>query len=91
MQKHFKSVVFLPECELQVFLATNILKLQELGAKTTPNNLEIVSSNEVVYIAVKPNMVEEILREVSPKIRPENLIISIAAGVTTKSMEQVSF
>ena len=57
--------------------------------QTTVDNKEVVSKNEVVYIATKPNIVPEILEEVSSAVTKNNLIISVAAGITTRTIEQV--
>lgn len=37
---------------------------------------------EVIFIAVKPQYVPVVLREISPKLTEKHLIVSIAAGVT---------
>ena len=34
--------------------------LQELGVQTTVENFEVIQKNEVVYIAVKPNIVNKV-------------------------------
>lgn len=70
----------------------NPLKLKEiskLGVLTTACNREIVRSNDIVYVAVKPPLVQEVLREVAPVVQTKNLFVSIAAGVSTKMMEEV--
>lgn len=42
---------------------------------------------DVVLVAVKPAYVVEVLKEVSAMIRPGALVVSVAAGITTASME----
>ena len=49
-----------------------------------------MKSNDVVYVAVKPPLVQEVLREVAPVAQTKNLFVSIAAGISTKTMEEVS-
>lgn len=60
--------------------------------RTTQDNKELVSNSDIVVIAVKPNIVKEILQEVAPVVQTErHLFISIAAGVTIRAIEQVNF
>lgn len=69
-----------------------------LASKSSPDNLEetskrlgvdiildnkiLVQNSEVIFIAVKPNQVEAVLKEIKDFITPEKLIVSVAAGVT---------
>ena len=48
-----------------------------------------VDGADVVMIGVKPAMVTDVLREISDSLSPDALIISVAAGVTTATMESV--
>ena len=54
------------------------------------DNLEVVSKNEVVYLAVKPYIVPDILKEIAPAIGKHHLIVSVAAGITIDTIEDVS-
>jgi pyrroline-5-carboxylate reductase len=42
---------------------------------------------DVVLIAVKPQNISELLAEIGPKLRPEQTVISVAAGVSTATIE----
>jgi len=42
---------------------------------------------DVVLVAVKPAYVIEVLNEISATVRPGALVVSVAAGITTASME----
>jgi len=63
---------------------------QSLGVHTHLNdNKKIVQSCDAVILAVKPNHVATVLREISSEMaRKSILLISIAAGVNLQSMEQ---
>ena len=50
-------------------------------------NREAVSGADVVLVAVKPGYVVEVLKEAAPKLQSNALVISVAAGITTTSME----
>ena len=55
------------------------------------SNDEVIETNEVVYVAVKPNYVVPVLKELSATVKPNTLIVSIAAGVPTHVFEKVRF
>ncbi|XP_050412666.1 pyrroline-5-carboxylate reductase 1, mitochondrial [Patella vulgata] len=61
--------------------------LQDLGAKTTRENQEVVTKSDLVVLAVKPHIVKPVLREVAPIVKSDTLFVSIAAGVTIESIE----
>ena len=48
-----------------------------------------VDGADVVVVGVKPTMVTDVLREIADSLSPTALIISVAAGVTTATMESV--
>jgi pyrroline-5-carboxylate reductase len=50
-------------------------------------NREAVSGADVVLVAVKPGYVVEVLNEVASQLQSNALVISVAAGITTASME----
>jgi len=52
------------------------------GIKTTSSNKEVVSSCDIVILAVKPQNIEAVLDEISPSVEEEKTVVSIAAGVT---------
>ena len=62
-------------------------KAAYLGVDVILDNLLLVEKSDVIFIAVKPNQVVEVLQEISSLISEEKLIISIAAGLTTKKLE----
>ncbi|CAL1535068.1 unnamed protein product [Lymnaea stagnalis] len=63
--------------------------LEDIGVNTTTSNKEVVQKSDLIVIAVKPNVVGKVLKEVASLVVPEKqLFVSIAAGVTIKSIEQ---
>ena len=50
-------------------------------------NVEAVAGASVVILGVKPAMVPEVLDEISDALSPDALVVSVAAGVTTATME----
>jgi pyrroline-5-carboxylate reductase len=62
-------------------------KARAKGYHTTKSNEELCNkAKDVIVIAVKPNVVEDVCKEIR-KIQNDALIISIAAGVQIKALE----
>jgi pyrroline-5-carboxylate reductase len=63
---------------------------EELAARfairTTPSNAEAVEAADVVVLAIKPQMLRKVGREIASALRPEQLVISILAGSTTRAL-----
>lgn len=60
---------------------------EAVGSKTSAFNPDVADFASVLFVAVKPDQVASILREVSPRISERHLLVSIAAGVTIATME----
>jgi pyrroline-5-carboxylate reductase len=59
------------------------------GIRAVPSNVEAVQGADVVVLAVKPQMLLRVGREIAPALRGGQLIISIIAGATTKALSNV--
>ncbi len=59
----------------------------DLGVWVTSDNVAAVRGANVVLIAVKPAVVPEVLDQIAGTITGEQLVISIAAGVTLESIQ----
>lgn len=60
----------------------------DLGLKVTTDNLAAVRNADVVIIAVKPQLVGQVMEQIAPVITAKQLLISVAASVPTTYMEQ---
>lgn len=58
------------------------------GARTTADNLEIAREAEVVFLAVKPGQLLATAREIRSALNAGTLVISIAAGIPTRQIEE---
>jgi pyrroline-5-carboxylate reductase len=58
------------------------------GIVTTLDNREVARVAEILVLSVKPQILQKVLREVGDQIRPGALVISIAAGVDTETIEE---
>ena len=62
----------------------------ELGIRTSTDNAEAVRGADVVVLATKPQVLAQALPGVAAALEPDALLISIAAGVSSKLIERLS-
>lgn len=69
--------------------AGKTLKLQEeTGLVPAANAVAVAERSDVVVLAVKPQMMGDVLPLIAPVITPEKLVVSIAAGKPTAFYEE---
>ena len=56
---------------------------RQYGIQVAPDNAELVRRVDIVILAVKPQIMEPVLREIAATVTRRKLLISIAAGVST--------
>jgi pyrroline-5-carboxylate reductase len=56
------------------------------GIRTTESNVAAVEAAGVVVLAIKPQMLRRVGRELSPALHPDQLVISVLAGATTTAL-----
>jgi len=61
--------------------------LEALGVRASASNAEAVRGAGIVLVAVKPNVVPAALQEAGEALRPDQLVVSIAAGVPLARLE----
>jgi pyrroline-5-carboxylate reductase len=61
---------------------------KELGVKGGTDNRKAVHSADIVLLAVKPQVVGDVLKQIAPELTKDTLIISVAASVPTAYIEQ---
>lgn len=64
-----------------------LLLERETGIKTTQDNKKVVQGADLIIIAVKPNIVGDVLKGVKNLITKKHLIVSIAAGIPIAFIE----
>lgn len=62
---------------------------QDFNLNFCIDNNEVVEKSDVIIICVKPHLVETVLKEVNYSLTENKTIISIAAGISTKKMENI--
>nr|XP_056710728.1 pyrroline-5-carboxylate reductase 3 [Euleptes europaea] len=68
---------------------TNLDKFQGFGCRTTHCNLEVLKNSTVVFLATKPHIIPMVLREIAPAVTQDHIVISMAAGVTLGTLEEL--
>lgn len=61
-------------------------RVKQMGVSVFDSNSEVAKSSDVIVLAVKPNVVSDVLTPLS--IGSEKLVVSIAAGVTIETIEK---
>jgi pyrroline-5-carboxylate reductase len=60
----------------------------KLKVKVGTNNVEAAKGADIIVIGVKPQVVEDVIREISGHITPKQMIVSVAASVPTAMIEK---
>ena len=61
---------------------------ERYGVDTTPDNRTAVKKSEIIVLAIKPVAIPDVMNELKGYLKPEQLVLSIAAGITTASLCQ---
>ena len=61
---------------------------EELGIRVATSNKEVTKHSDIIFLCVKPNILESVLYEIKDSITREKLVVSIAAGVSTDFIAQ---
>jgi pyrroline-5-carboxylate reductase len=62
-----------------------IVGLYDIGTST--DNREVARKSDILVLSVKPQILERVLREVATEVRPGTLVVSVAAGISTATIE----
>ncbi len=61
----------------------------ETGINVLTNNREIVCGSDVIILCVKPYAIQNVLEEIQDSLTKDKLLVSIAAGVSTETIENI--
>ncbi|VCW85305.1 unnamed protein product [Gulo gulo] len=67
----------------------NLCHFQALGCRTTHSNQEVLQSCLLVFFATKPHVLPTVLAEVAPLVTAEHILVSVAAGVSLSTLEEL--
>jgi pyrroline-5-carboxylate reductase len=62
----------------------------QYGIEMTTDNLAAASQADVILLGVKPVQVPALIEQIRPALSPEKMVLSIAASVKTRSIEEVA-
>ncbi|XP_069671410.1 pyrroline-5-carboxylate reductase 3 isoform X2 [Periplaneta americana] len=90
------SVVIKGRCGLtkgEAILASDpvpqsIREFEDLGAQASSDNRAVVKQSDVVFLAVKPQVLPDVLSNIKPYVGKRHLLISIAMGISIKDIEK---
>lgn len=84
----FISAGLLPAENLSATVArTDRDRTLDLGITLTTDNLAAAAAADVVLLAIKPYQIVDVLQQIAPALKPGKLVISVAASITTATME----
>jgi len=58
------------------------------SVRVSTDNKTVATEADVIFIAVKPHLVEKVLRELAPCLEKKQIIVSLAAGISTDSLAE---
>lgn len=58
------------------------------GIDVTSDNREIAKRSGLIVLSIKPQIMDKVLREIGDQVAPGTLVVSIAAGVDTETIEE---
>ncbi len=61
---------------------------QKYEIASTQSNVDVVQNSEIVVLAVKPYMIFKVIQEISPFLAQDQVVISIASGVTLEKLSK---
>lgn len=60
----------------------------KFGVQVTNNNVRLLDELKIVFLSVKPQVMDTVLQEIAPHLNEDHLIVSIAAGYSIEQMEK---
>jgi len=63
---------------------------RETGVRTTTDNALLTKSSDIILMAVKPDRIRPVLEEIKSALTDDHLLVSIAAGVPIRQIEEYS-
>ncbi|XP_010909534.1 pyrroline-5-carboxylate reductase [Elaeis guineensis] len=66
------------------------LVFQSFGVKILETNAQVVDDSDIIILSVKPQIVKKVLVELKPFFSEEKVLVSIAAGIKLKDLQEWS-
>ncbi len=62
---------------------------ENFNIQVTTSNIEIAKTSDIILLAVKPFVLRDVLEEIKPFITKKHLVLSIAAGISINTIEEI--
>lgn len=63
---------------------------RSFGVEIVKTNPQVVSGSKMIILSVKPQIVKEVLSEIKPCLSKDQILVSIAAGIKLKNLQEWS-
>jgi pyrroline-5-carboxylate reductase len=84
-----ESVIRKEDIVGSVHYENSIARVKErLGIDATMDNRAVTQNKDVVLLAVKPQNMDLVVREIAPVLQPNQVLITVAASVPTTFVEE---
>lgn len=60
----------------------------KFGMEATSSNVDVAKAADILFLAVKPIFMEDVITEIKDVVKPETLVVSIAAGKNIAFLEK---
>jgi pyrroline-5-carboxylate reductase len=67
---------------------TKTLAKEQFGIEVTHSNSNVAVFADVLFLAVAPYQYADVIKEIKEEVKPEAVIVTIAAGITTQDIEE---
>lgn len=67
----------------------NLQVIQDLGARTTHSNRQLLEMADTIFLAIKPPLAGAVLKEVAPFVKRNHIFVSLAAGISLDYIENI--
>ena len=90
-----KGIINSNWCDAQNIIASDknedALKLlkKTYNINTTLSNIDVIKNADTILFAVKPFVLKDVLNEIKPYITKNHIILSIAAGISINTIEEI--
>lgn len=62
-------------------------RAEQLGVHYTTDNTRVAKGADILFLAVKPYLLAKVIGEIREAVRPETIVVSVAAGVELNDIE----
>ncbi|KAI1888809.1 hypothetical protein AGOR_G00172570 [Albula goreensis] len=69
--------------------SNNFGRFRDMGVAVTHSNMEVVTASQLVFLAVKPHLIRTVLNEIVQHVTQKHTFVSVAAGVTLETLENL--